>query len=370
MKRILGVVLTLALFCGMAGCGFFAGEGRARIGVFWYEQSDVYLSSVRDYLERELDQQDIRYEHYYAGGNQSKQIDQIKAAVADGVDMLVVNQVTAGSLDTALDILTIAKDLPVIFFNRYVGTEMTPDLPFFQDHPNSCYIGTDAPKAGHMQGRLIGEYVLENYDYIDLNRDGTISYALFKGDEADVSAIYRTLYSVEDANMILTSAGKPELSYFDQSAPEDRRYQVDLAGKWSSKAAASYMEENLKNYNEENRDMIELVICNNDNMAEGVVSVLKENGYNKVGCHVVPVFGVDATDEGKALIAEGAMAGTVKQDAEGMALAIAQTAAGIVDGKLPADVLKDVVKTDEERFSIAVDSPSKLYIAYSPYLGE
>ena len=367
MKKILAVMLVLAMLGSFGGCSLFAGEGRARIGVFWYEESDVYLSSVRNYLSRQLDNQDIRYKHYFADGNQSKQIDQIKAAVADGVDMLVVNQVTAGSLDTAMDILTIAKDLPVIFFNRYIGTEMTPDVPVLEDHPNSCYIGTDAPKAGHLQGKLIGEYVVQHYDEIDLNRDGSVSYALFKGDEADISAIYRTLYSVEDANMILSQAGKPDLIYFDQSAPAEHRYQVDLAGKWSAKSAEAYMRENLKTYNEENRDMIELVICNNDNMAEGAVTVLKEFGYNKKGGHTIPVFGVDATDQGKALIAEGSMAGTVKQDAEGMALAISQTVDAITEGMMPAEALASL---KDPRFSIAADSKSKLYIAYSPYGAE
>ena len=31
---------------------------------------------------------------------------------------------------------------------------------------------------------MIGEYVLEHYDELDLNGDGKISYAMFKGDEA------------------------------------------------------------------------------------------------------------------------------------------------------------------------------------------
>ena len=28
------------------------------------------------------------------------------------------------------------------------------------------------PEAGHMQGKMIGDYVLENYDTVDLNGDG------------------------------------------------------------------------------------------------------------------------------------------------------------------------------------------------------
>ena len=69
--------------------------------------------------------------------------------------------------------------------------------------------------------------------------------------------------------------------------------------------------------------MIELVICNNDNMAEGAISALNSAGYNLGGTGKrIPVFGVDATDAARNLIADGKMVGTIKQDAEGMAEAI------------------------------------------------
>ena len=113
--------------------------------------------------------------------------------------------------------------------------------------------------------------------------------------------------------------------------------------------------------------MIELVICNNDGMAEGVVASLQEKGYNKAGAHVVPVFGVDATDNAKALIAEGAMTGTVKQDAEGMAAAICQTAKAIAEGKKPAEAFASL---SDSRFSIASDCNAKLFVAYAPYTGK
>ena len=67
----------------------------------------------------------------------------------------------------------------------------------------------------------------------------------------------------------------------------------------------------------------ELVIANNDEMALGAVSALQSAGYNKgAGSVTIPVFGVDATDAAKAKIADGSMAGTIKQDGEGMAQAI------------------------------------------------
>ena len=363
MKKIIALVLVLALALTLAACGG-SGSKETKVSVFWYEESDVYLSSVRTALNKELDALGVAYDNQYAGNDQSKQLDQIKTAIAGGANLLVVNQVTSGAADTAEDILAAAGDIPVIFFNRAIGTDGS-DLPVLNGHANACFIGTDAPEAGHMQGKMIGEHILANYDDIDVNGDGVISYAMMKGDEANIEAIYRTQYGVEDANAVLTAAGKPALQYFDASNSDC--YQVDQGGAWSAAAAKEYMDTNFVTYNEANGNMIELVICNNDGMAEGVVSSLQSKGYNKAGGHVVPVFGVDATENAKTLIAEGAMTGTVKQDAEGMAQAICETVKGIASGKTVGDALAAV---KDDRFSIASDCASKLYVAYAPYTGE
>ena len=363
MKKILALTLAIVMVLGMVACGGAKGSGDTKIAVFWYDEADVYLSSVRTALNKELDALGVEYDNQYAGGVQATQIDQIKTAIAGGANLLIVNVVTSGSPDVAKEILAAAGDVPVIFFNRAIGTDGS-DLEILNGSYNTCFIGTDAPEAGHMQGKMIGDYVLANYDAIDLNGDGVISYAMMKGDEANVEAIFRTQYGVEDANAILTAAGKPALAYFD--ATNANCYQVDQGGQWSAAAAKEYMDTNFVSFNEANGNMIELVICNNDGMAEGVIASLQEKGYNKEGAHVVPVFGVDATDNAKALIADGAMTGTVKQDAEGMAAAIAQTAKAIKDGKKPVEALASL---SDSRFSIAADSEAKLYVAYAPYTG-
>ena len=336
----------------------------AKVTVFWYEESDVYLSSVRTALNKELDSLGVEYDNQFAANDQAKQIDQIKTAIANGSNLLVVNIVTSGAPDTAEDIIAAAGNIPVIFFNRAIGTDGS-DVTVLNGHESSCFIGTDAPEAGHMQGKMIGDYILANYDDIDINKDGVISYAMMKGDEANIEAIYRTQYGVEDADAILTAAGKPALQYFDENNTD--KYQVDLGGAWSAQAAKDYMDTNLVSYNEANGNMIELVICNNDGMAEGVVASLQGKGYNKDGGHVVPVFGVDATENAKALIADGAMTGTVKQDAEGMASAIAQSVKGISGGQSPEAALAAL---SDARFSIASDCSKKLFIAYAPYTGQ
>ena len=368
MKKILAIALALVMVLGLVACGGNGGNGgeqgsATKVSVFWYDESDVYLSSVRDALNKELDNAGVEYDNQFAAGDQSKQLDQINTAISAGTNLLVVNVVTSGDPDTAKSIVEAAGDIPVIFFNRAIGTDGS-DVTVLSANASACFIGTDAPEAGHMQGKMVGEYVLANYDAVDLNGDGVISYAMFKGQEGNVEAIYRTQFGVEDADAALTAAGKPALVYFDASNTD--KYQVDTEGAWSAKAAKEYMDTNLVSYNEANGNMIELVICNNDGMAEGVVASLQANGYNINDGHVVPVFGVDATENAKALIAEGAMTGTVKQDAEGMAAAICQSVQAIGGGKAPVDALASL---SDERFTIAGDCAGKLYVAYAPYTG-
>ena len=337
-----------------------------KVGVFYYTFADTYIASVRTAMDAELTNLGVSFNNFDGNNNQTTQNEQIQTAVTDGYNLLVVNMVTSGSPDVANEIISLANGTPVIFFNRAIeadGEEGT----VLNANSNICFIGTDAPEAGHLQGKMVGEYLLANWDTVDLNGDGKISYAMFKGDEANVEAIYRTQYGVEDANAVLTAAGKPELVYFD--ANNTSGYQVDLNGQWSAAAALDYMNTNLSQYNEANGNMIELVICNNDNMAEGAISALEAAGYNTgaAGATVIPVFGVDATDAAKELSAAGKMTGTVKQDAEGMAAAIASVVKSNGEGTAMADAISAAAATNADMYTVADGIANKLFVAYAAY---
>lgn len=345
-----------------------ADDGTFRVGVFYYSFADLYISTVRPFLEGALDEAGCSYQIFDAGNNQMTQNEQIDLAVSSGYDLLIVNLVTSGHADVAKEMIGRAGDIPIIFFNRAIEADGA-EGSLLNAYENICFIGTDPAEAGHLQGQMIGTFLLADYDAVDLNHDGRISYAMFKGEDSNVEAIYRTLYSVEDANALLADAGRPPLFYFD-SANEDR-FQVDLRGSWSEQAAFDYMSANLSQYNTENRNMIELIICNNDDMARGAIGALEQAGFNTGNANdpVIPVFGVDATADARALISEGRMAGTVKQDAEGMAQAIANAARLIGDGTSVTDTLRQVADASET-FSIVSGIDNKLIIDYAPYTGE
>ena len=389
MKKILALVLALVMLVAMVACASkdttddktpadttpadttpadttTEDTTPLKVGVFYYTFADTYIASVRTALDAELTNLGVSFNNFDGNNNQTTQNEQIQTAVTDGYNLLVVNMVTSGSPDVANEIISLANGTPVIFFNRAIeadGEEGT----VLNANSNICFIGTDAPEAGHLQGKMVGEYLLANWDTADLNGDGKISYAMFKGDEANVEAIYRTQYGVEDADAVLTEAGKPALEYFDAS--NSAKYQVDLGGAWSAQAALDYMNTNLSQYNEANGNMIELVICNNDNMAEGAISALEAAGYNTgaEGATVIPVFGVDATDAAKELIAAGKMTGTVKQDAEGMAAAIASVVKSNGEGTAMADAISAAAATNADMYTVADGIANKLFVAYAAY---
>ena len=219
----------------------------------------------------------------------------------------------------------------------------------------SLRVTADSPEDAFQTLKLM----LENYDTVDLNGDGVISYVMFKGQEGNAEAEARTQFGVEDANAVLTAAGKPELAYYNASATD--KYLVDQGGKWSAQAANDYMATILPEYSEANGNMVELIICNNDGMAEGAVSALQGAGYNTGDGKTIPVFGVDATDSAKQLINEGKMTGTIKQDAEGMASTILNLVSSVQGGGELMD--------NTSSFNVD-EGVAKIRVPYATYTGE
>ena len=220
MKKLLSILLAALMVFALVGCSNGnGGEGGGEaapasdaedVAVFWYNHTDAYLSSVRSAMTEAFEAAGVSYYHYDANTDQATQTDQIKTAIAKGVKVLVVNQVEASNDDVTKTILDAAKEanLPVVFFNRSVSENVVTS------YDKTAYVGTDYTQAGHMEGQMVGDYVLANYDTVDLNGDGTISYVMFKGQEGNLEADARTQYGVEDADAILTAAGKPALAFY------------------------------------------------------------------------------------------------------------------------------------------------------------
>ncbi len=365
MKKTFALLLASVMMLGLlAGCGGKEKgpeeEGNKdaqveeetpaasdlNVGVFYYQYSDPYITTVRTAMDALLDKAGIKYQDFDGGNVQSQQLDQINTAISDDYNLLIVNIVETSSPDAAQKACDAAKEagIPIIFFNREVSDDVV------KSYDKCAFVGTDAAEAGHMQGEMIGDYLLENYDAVDLNKDGTISYVLFKGQEGNNEAEFRTQFAVEDADKKLTEAGKPALAFYDEK--NTSKYLVDTNGSWSSQAATDYMNTILASYTEANKNMVELVIANNDGMAEGAVAALQQAGYNTgdEGSITIPVYGVDAMASALDKISKNQMTGTVKQDGEGMAATImtlidnVNTGAALMDNTTDLNVDEGVAK--------------------------
>ena len=355
MKKILAIMLAVLLMAGaLTACGGSSNGSKGEVSVLYYTFSDTYISSVRSAMDKLLKDAGVKFNDYDANGNQTQQTEQVDVAIAKGSSALIVNVVDTGSNDAAQTIVNKAKaaNIPVIFFNRSV------DETVVKSYDKCVFVGTDYEMAGHMQGEMIGKYIVENFGKLDLNGDGKISYVMFKGQEGNLEAIARTKYGVEDCNKLLTAAGRPELSFYDASNSD--KYLVDQDGQWSSAAATNYMSTILAQYSEANKNMVEVVIANNDDMALGAISALQAAGYNTGSGKVIPIFGVDATDAGKSAIKSGAMTGTIRQDGDGMASTIFTVMNNLRDGK----------GTFEGVDSENVVGTWRVNIPYSEYTGE
>lgn len=335
-------IITAVLLCisasSMSSCS--CADGGDEVSVLYYTYADTYISSVRGAMGRVLTDAGIKYHSYDANSNQTTQTEQVDTAIAKGATMLIVNAVDTGSDDAARAIVEKARrtNIPIIFFNRSVSREV------IESYDRCVFVGTDYEMAGHLQGQMIGQYLIDHFSEADINGDGKISYVLFKGQQGNSEAEARTKYAVEDARAMLREAGLGTLAFYDKSNPSG--YIVDQDGNWSNAAANNAMKTILSAYSESGDNMVELVIANNDEMALGALAALQEAGYNKSGGRTIPIFGIDATEAARARITAGEMTGTVVQDGGAMADVILhiirnyESGASLLDG-IDANMIED-----------------------------
>ncbi len=223
------------------------------------------------------------------------QVAQISQAAKSGYDVIICNPV---NVETTLQLEVAAGDIPILFTNS------EPDAAYLK--PNKyMYVGSYEIDAGMMQA----EYVWNK-----LGKPSSINICLFSGQPEHPAAAGRT---------------KAVKKYFKQQGVNANFVFNDTA-YWDTQKACDEFKIFLKT-----NQPYDCVICNNDNMALGVVQAMQELGMDP---QAVPVVGVDATVPGCESILAGGMQFTVLQDASAQGAACVETAIAIAKKGSAADV--------------------------------
>ena len=309
MKKMLGAFL---LFCmGLLLCACrrqqTVSDGKYYIGVTYYNQSDTFLGELLDSFRKQLgDMQNENMETVImvrdAAGSQKTQNDQVKELLDAGCDVLCVNLVDRADPSEIID-LARDQDVPIIFFNREPVAE---DLMQWEE---LYYVGAEAEQSGVLQGELAADWI-QSDDQADRSNDGKIQYVVLEGEPGHQDAIIRTETAVET----LTERGV-EL--------EKLSYQI---ANWNRAQAENRMEQLIGQYHSQ----IELVLANNDDMALGAMDAYKKLNYTE---SALPLFfGIDGTDAGLEAVMNSELAGTVYNDKEGQAGAMAKLCVALLTG--------------------------------------
>lgn len=308
-KKIAAGMLCCMCILGVNGCGQADSDNSQNVyvGVTYYDQSDIFLNELLDCFKKEI--QDLESEEKKisvtiqgAGGSQRTQDDQVKELIDGGCNVLCVNLVDRTDPSEIID-LAREKQVPIIFFNREPVAE---DMAQWEQ---LYYVGAKAEESGTMQGEMAAEAIKAN-PQVDRNKDGKIQYVVLEGEPGHQDTIIRTENAVE-----ALKAGGIELE----------KLSYGLAN-WNRAQAENRMSQMISQY----QTKIELVLANNDEMALGAMDAYEKLNYTE---STLPLFfGIDGTKVGLEAVRDSRLSGTVYNDKEGQAQAMAKLAEALVTG--------------------------------------
>lgn len=267
--------------------------------IFVYDENDTFISSFDTALQIELTKRDYSFQTYYAGNSQIKQNESLVEAV-DKMDpkMMFINPVDRLSSGAIIDKVS-TKDIPVVFFNR-----QPLDQDMIRGRKNNdkiFYVGTDPNFEGESQAKMVENLfgASSSLDSLyDKNGDGIIQTVLIKGEIGHQDSEKRSKAAME--------------------ALKNDGYQIETLYSTYCNWSRSLAKENSKEIMQKYGKDIELILCNNDDMALGVIDYLlsDENTFEWEGESLpFPIFGVDGTNVGLEYVRKGLLSGTVKNEA-------------------------------------------------------
>lgn len=277
MKKKIAILLTIIMmFAAISGCASKSTASNKNVKILFSisDSSDKYrnllVTNAQDYAKSK----NMELKVMDAAGSIEEQVSHMKEAVSGGYNAILCAPVNP---DTALQLKKAAQGIPIIFMNK------SPDEDLLEKN-KYIYVASDEALAGKYQAEYIADYLKNKSD---------LNVVLIKGEKNHSATVGRTKAVKET----FKEKGINANYIFEDYADWSRQGTKDMFNV--------FLSTNRK---------FDCVICNNDEMALGVIDALKEN---KIDPSTVPIVGVDATNDGCKAISDGSMKLTVYQSAKG-----------------------------------------------------
>ncbi|WP_094551699.1 multiple monosaccharide ABC transporter substrate-binding protein [Petroclostridium xylanilyticum] len=312
MKRILSLIVLIAMVFTMAACGSKTTggkKGEKLVGIAMPTKSSQRWIDDGNNMVKEFEKLGYKTDLQYAEDVVENQISQIENMITKGVDALVIASIDGESLSDVLKKAADAK-IPVIAYDRLI--RKTPNVNYYATFDNF--------KVGVQQGSYIEKA-------LGLKEGkGPFNIELFGGSPDDNNA-----YFFYDGAM---SVLKP---YIDSGKLVVKSGQMGMDKvstlRWDGATAQARMDNLLSAYY--TTDKIHAVLSPYDGISIGILSSLKGVGYGTQGQPMPVVTGQDAELPSVKSIIAGEQTQTVFKDTRQLAKKAVEMVDAVLNGKEP-----------------------------------
>ena len=292
MKKIVSLILIALLMLSVfifTGCGAI---NKSEVSILWSGDGEVKVpNSLINSMDRAMYIENISYVHYGANGDAAEQVKQAKAAIDKGCSALLVELVSPMS---AIEIVNAAKekDIPVVFFNTLV------DKAVVESYDKCVTVFSAADTIADVQGKIIADYVRDNFKKLDQNSDGKINYAAYGSGSVSSAAVKKANELLATKDYAVKTADKEKINtsivFFDVQ---------NEANNLSPFSAGTLQ----KFFMEKTTHVIELIITESDLVALDILKEIQTLDYNtdKLNTHFVPIFTVGEEADYKSFVLAG-----------------------------------------------------------------